>query len=186
MSDLDPRPRPQYGEYATPEEQRARIAQPHATDALSAGVAPEVVAPPQYGGPVAPATTSAARPSRTADRIITLVLLAYGLLTVLVSAPQMIDVGAFAQTLFQTLGVDAQLSDPASARGWGIAGAAVLAIGWLLTAWLSWRGLRARRVTWWIPLVGGIVCNLVSGALMLVPIMSDSAAWETVQRTLTG
>lgn len=185
MSDIDPRPRPQYGEYATPEEQRARIAQPDATDALSAGVAPETVAP-QYAGPVAPATTSAARPSRTADRVITLILLGYGLLTVLVSAPQMVDVAAFAQTMFQTLGVDAQLSDPASVRGWGIAGAAVLAIGWLLTAWLSWRGLRARRLTWWIPLVGGIVCNLVAGSIMLVPIMSDTAAWEAIQRALTG
>jgi energy-converting hydrogenase Eha subunit C len=46
MSDFAPetgpdgRPRPRYGEYATPEEQRARIAQPDATFALDAGVAP--------------------------------------------------------------------------------------------------------------------------------------------------
>ena len=38
MSDPDPRPRPQYGEYASPEEQRARIAKPDVTDALSTGV----------------------------------------------------------------------------------------------------------------------------------------------------
>ncbi|MBD7956856.1 hypothetical protein H9651_04345 [Microbacterium sp. Sa4CUA7] len=185
MSEAEPRPRPQYGEYATPEEQRARIAHPYATDALSAGVAPETVAP-AYSGPVAPATTSAARPTRTADRIITFVLLGYGLLTVLVSAPQMIDVAAFAQTLFQTLGVDAVMSDPAGLRGWGIAGAAVIVVGWLLTAWLSWRSLAARRLTWWIPLVGGIVFNFFSGTLMVVLIMSDPAAWEALQRTLGG
>lgn len=185
MSDVDPRPRPQYGEYATPEEQRARIARPDATDALDAGVSPETVAS-QRVLHAAPATTSAARPTRTADRIITFILLGYGLLTVLVSAPQMLDVGAFAQTLFQTLGIDAALSDPESLRGWGIAGAAVLVVGWLLTAWLSWRSLRARRLTWWIPLVGGIVCNLVSGALMAIPIMNDPAAWEALQRAVTG
>ncbi|MCR2784372.1 MULTISPECIES: DUF6264 family protein [unclassified Microbacterium] len=185
MSDVDPRPRPQYGEYATPEEQRARIARPDATDALEAGVSPEAVAS-DHAVPAAPATTSAARPTRTADRIITVILLGYGLLTVLVSAPQMIDVGTFAQTLFQTLGVDAQLAEPEGVRAWGIAGASVLVIGWLLTAWVSWRSLRAGRLTWWMPLVGGIVCNLVSGTLMVIPIINDPAAWEALQRTVSG
>lgn len=185
MSDLDPRPRPQYGEYATAEEQQARIAQPHATDALSAGVSPDAPAPQHMVHPAAP-TTSAARPTRTADRVITFILLGYGLLTVLISAPQMLDVGAFSQILFQTLGADAQLADPQAAQGWGIAGAAVMTLGWLLTAWLSWRNLAARRLTWWIPLVGGIVCNLVSGMLMVFPIMNDPAAWEAVQRAISG
>jgi len=185
VSEVDPRPRPQYGEYATPEEQQARIARPDATDALSAGVSPEA-APPQRTMPAAPATTSAARPTRMADRVVTFVLLGYGLLTVFAAAPQMLDVGAFAQTLFQTLGVDAQLSDPEAVRSWGVAGAAVLVVGWLLTAWLSWRSLAARRVTWWIPLLGGIVCNFVSGTLMVIPIMNDPAAWEALQRTVSG
>ena len=185
MSETDPRPRPQYGEYATPEEQRARIRLPDATDALSAGVSPQTEAADR-AMPPAPATTTAARPTRMADRVVTFVLLGYGLLTVLAAAPQMLDVGAFAQTMFQTLGVDAQLSDPAALRGWGVAGAAVLLIGWLLTAWLSWRSLAARRLTWWIPLVGGIVCNFVSGTLMVIPIMNDPAAWEALQRTVGG
>ncbi|MCR2826972.1 DUF6264 family protein [Microbacterium sp. zg.Y909] len=185
MSDTDPRPRPQYGEYATAEEQQARIARPDATDALSAGVSPEA-STPRDRMPAVPPTTSAARPTRTADRVFAFVLLGYGLLTVLAAAPQMLDVGAFAQTLFQTLGVDAQLADPDSLRGWGVAGASVLVIGWLLTAWFSWRSLAARRLTWWIPLVGGILCNFVSGTLMVIPIMNDPVAWEALQRTVSG
>ena len=185
MSATDPRPRPQYGEYATPEEQQARIARPDATDALSAGVSPEAPEP-RHPVPAAPATTSAARPTRVADRVFTFVLLGYGLLTVFAAAPQMLDVGAFAQTLFQTLAVDAQLSDPAALRGWGVAAATVLVVGWLLTAWLSWRSLAARRLTWWIPLVGGILCNFVSGTLMVIPIMNDPVAWEALQRTVSG
>ncbi|MCR2812151.1 DUF6264 family protein [Microbacterium sp. zg.Y1090] len=193
MSDIDPRPRPQYGEYATPEEQRARIAQPDATDALSSGVAPQAgmhdASQPRGGSapfPAEPATSAVARPTRMADRVITLALLAYGLVTVLVAAPQMLDVGAFAQTMFQTLGVDAQLADPESGRGWGVAAATALAGGWVLTAWLSWRSLAARRLTWWIPLVGGILFNFVSGTLMVIPIMNDPAAWEALQRTVSG
>ena len=55
MSDFAPevgpdgRPRPRFGEYASAEEQRARITQPDVTDALSAGVAPEATRPASSG-----------------------------------------------------------------------------------------------------------------------------------------
>ena len=52
MSDAESRPRPQYGEYATPEEQRARIQHPEVTEALQSGVAPE----PEPEEPTEPST----------------------------------------------------------------------------------------------------------------------------------
>lgn len=194
----DPRPRPAYGEYATPEEQRARITQPDATHALSSGMDPAQAAAPAFapvqgadrsgapGAPIGPATTAAARPTRTADRIITFVLLGYGLVTVISAIPQMLDIDGFAQTFLQTLGVDGQLADPAAGAPWGFAAAAVLGVGWLLTAVLSWRSVAAGRITWWIPLVAGIVFNIASATLVLIPILSDPVVWSAIQSTVGG
>ncbi len=179
----DPRPRPQYGEYATPEEQRARIAQPDA--ALLYEPAPVLdTAPAPDPAPVRPAgdaVPAAAPPrSRTIDRIVTFALLAYGLVNVVASFPALTDYSDYAETMFGLLGVDATLSDPAAGRPWGIASAIVLAVGWFLTAAVSWVSVRRGRISWWIPLVGGIVFTFASAMLILVPIMNDPAVWDAL------
>ncbi len=179
----DPRPRPQYGEYATPEEQRARIAQPDA--ALIYEPAPvHDVAPAAEPAPASPAAGTVAASvqprSRAIDRIVTFALLAYGLVNVVSSFPALIDFSAYADTMFRILGVDAALSDPAAGRPWGIASAIVLAVGWLVTAAVSWVRVRRGRISWWIPLVGGVVFTFASAMLMLVPLMNDPAVWEAL------
>lgn len=168
----DSRPAPRYGEYATPEEQRARIQQPA-----------EVPAPqPLPSGPVTPTTAmptaAAARPTRLADRIISLALLAYGLVTVLGAVPQLADFPAFARTWMEMAGVDGTFTNVEQGVLWGRIGAVVLVGGWMLTAVLSWLSLRARRITWWIPLVGAIVTFMVVTALMIVPLLGDAAVVE--------
>ena len=173
----DGRPRPRYGEYATPEEQRARIQQPAVTDAISSGVAP--TAPP---APVAPAPVAAtAKRGSTADRVITFALLGYGLFTVITSIPGMVDYPRFADTFFAMVGVDATLTDPAAGRVWGVAGALVLGIGWVLTLVLSWRNLKAGRLTFWLPLTAGIVCTVIASVLLMAPLMMDPAVWAALQ-----
>jgi hypothetical protein len=78
------------------------------------------------------------------------------------------------------LGIDSQLADPAAGRPWGIAAAVVLAVGWLLTAWLSWVSLARNRVTWWIPLVAGVLFTVVSGILLMIPIVADPGLWNAI------
>lgn len=176
----DPRPRPQYGEYATPEEQRARIARPDVSlvyepaPVLEDPVAPVAAAVPAQGG------AAEVPRSRSVDRIVAFALLAYGLVNVISSFPALIDFEAYAETMFGFLGVDATLSDPAAGRPWGIAAAIVLAVGWLVTATLTWLAIRRGRLSWWIPLVGGIVFTFASAMLMLVPIMNDPAVWDAL------
>lgn len=172
-----PRPRPQYGEYATPEEQRARIRQPDATSALETG---RPAIPAAEAAPAAPAAVGAPPRPRTVDRIATIALLAYGLFTVVSSFPAFLDYGAYAETMFAVMGVDAELADPAAGRPWGIAAALVLAVGWIATALLSWRSLRRGRLTWWIPLVAGAVFTFAAGMLMIVPLMNDPAVWDAL------
>ncbi|MFL0566153.1 DUF6264 family protein [Microbacterium sp. 179-I 1D1 NHS] len=164
MSD-EPRPRPQYGEYATPEEQRAAIRQP----------TPEPAAPvdPPHP-PTAPATTVAARPTRMADRVITLALLAYGLVTVIGAIPQLVDYGSFAKTWMEVAGVSGEFTNTAQGALWGGIGATVFAVGWLLTAILSWWSLSRGRLSWWIPPVGAIVTFLIVSVCLVVPLFGDA------------
>lgn len=182
----DPRPRPQYGEYATPEEQRARIKQPDiglvyepapVADENVSSPAPAPASPQVVGSRPTPAEPPR---GRAVDRIVTFALLAYGLVNVISTFPALVDFAAYTETMLSLLGVDATLSDPAAGRPWGIAAAVVLALGWVLTTVLSWFNLRRGRLTWWIPLAGGIVFTFVSATLALVPIMNDPAVWEAM------
>lgn len=167
----DPRPAPRYGEYATPEEQRARIQQPDpALAPPTPGETPYAPHPPH-----ARPTTDAARPSRSADRIITFALLAYGLVTVVTAVPQMLDFTGFAETWMDVVGVDAEFTNVAAGVLWGRVGTAVFIGGWLLTALLSWRWMRRGRLSWWIPLVGAIVTFLVVSGCLVVPLLGDPA-----------
>jgi Family of unknown function (DUF6264) len=195
------RPRPAYGEYATPEEQRARIQRPDLTYLLETGQDPDAAAATGHGEPgpafgqvgtqTAPAAKqgapavprASAKPaprSRFADRVATIALLVYGLVNVVTSVPAIIDYDTYVTTVLSVLGVDGQLADPAVGRGWAVAAAVVLVLGWLLTALVSWRRLSRGRLTWWIPLVAGVVFTIVSGALLMVPIMSDPTLWQTI------
>lgn len=176
--EADPRPRPQYGEYATPEQQRAHIREPlpEAAPVMPrVPVAPGVPPQPAFHPSTGPATTTAARPTRTADRIITLALLAYGLVTVVTAVPQLWDFSGFAQTWMDVAGIDGTFTNTAQGDLWGRIGAMVFIVGWMLTAFWSWRSLAARRLSWWIPLVGAIVTFIIASTCLTVPLLADPA-----------
>ena len=196
--------RPQYGEYATPEEQRARIKQPDASRALEEGhsvtpaAAPPVPSPARQPAPRRPAPASgtvslahtdtpdqAAR-RRNLDRVVTWMLLGYGLFTVVTQIPSYLDYAGFASSFFSILGVNITLSDPAGAQAWGIAAAVVLGVGWVLTVVLSWLRMRSGHRGWWVALVGGLVFSLVAGYLMIVPLVNDPAVWPALEKALLG
>jgi len=183
---VDPRPRPEYGEYATPEEQRARIKQPDLTRLLETGQDPDALQGADATTPPSivakPATAPVSR-GRFVDRVATIALLVYGLVNVVTGIPNMIDYEAYVGTVLGLFGVDAQLADSAAGRPWGIAAALVLGVGWLLTAYVSWRSLARGRITWWIPLVAGIVFTSTAGILLMVPIVSDATLWSAILDT---
>jgi len=193
MSDGDPRPRPQYGEYASPEEQRARIQQPAPEWQQPVTPAAAVVAETAEGGipspqPAPEPQQQAGAPVRThmVDRVVTIALLVYGLFNVVTSFPSFLDYGAYAETMFAVMGLDVTLSDPAAGRPFGIAAAVVLAVGWIATALVSLWSLRRGRLTWWIPLVAGIFFTFLTGVLMAIPLMSDPAVVKALLGTTGG
>jgi hypothetical protein len=196
------RPRPQYGEYATPEEQRARIRQPDVTAALDTGQSPDEVASasahrpaagePGSSGPGvhsedgAAAAPARATRGRSIDRIVTIALLAYGFVTMIGAIPAFIDYGTYASNLLETMGVDAELSDPAAGRPWAIAASLVLAFGWMVTAALAAWSMRRGRLSWWIALTGGVVFTFISGILIVVPLLSDPEVLRAMQSFTIG
>lgn len=166
------RPRPQYGEYATPEEQAARIRQPLPV--------PPPVAPP------APAPVEAKRAratgGRIVDRAVAIGLLVYGLLSMVSAIPATLNPAP----MLEMLGLDAGELGVTSAGAWGVAAAIVLAGGWLLTAWATLTAHRRGWILFWIPLAGGFVFNAVSGVLVSIALFADPAVVDAILRQAGG
>lgn len=176
----EPRPRPAYGEYATPEEQRAARGLP---------AEQQVPAPqPMMHAPIPPAGSDAAAPlpkPRRLDRIATFALLGYGLITVFISGSSYLNIVPFMNEAMTMLGIDGTFTNYESGRRWGLMAAVVLAVGWTLTAILSVRRLRARKLTWWLPIVGGIVTTMLASLCLVIPMMGDPAFIDYVTE-MTG
>jgi hypothetical protein len=181
----DERPRPQYGEYATPEEQRARIQHPDATWALDTGqrvdggqVHPSPAAAPD-GAPLrAPVPARPITPARRADRVVTLALLALGALNVIFTAAAYFDLAGLADQAFSMLGIPGEFTNFESAQLWGPLAAIALIAGFVLTALLAWRNLQAGRISWWIPVVGAIVTYIAVYVCIAIPLLGDPAFME--------
>lgn len=177
MSDPDGRPRPQYGEYATPEEQRARIARPDTTDALDSGQRPAADPPHPLAQPVA----APASGPRLADRIVTIALLAYGLVNVAFTVPRLFDFTTFTNDYLDVLGVGGTFTNTAGAAVWGPAAAVTYAVGFAVTAIVSWRRVRRGGIAFWMPLVGAVATTTVVAVLLTIPLLSDPAFLDAIR-----
>lgn len=196
MSEAGDRPRPQYGEYATPEEQRARIRQPDASSALEAGQTPDgaeqaslgvhgaatgghaphsgYAVPPHPGG-YAPAQAAPSGARRTGDRIATFALLGYGLFNVVTTLSALLDFPRLAGTYFSLMGIPGSFTNVESGMLWSRIALVLLVAGYAATVLVSLRRLRAGKLTWWIPLSAGVVVQLIVGVLLAVPLINDPA-----------
>ena len=113
------------------------------------------------------------------DFVLTVGFLAVGLWTVI----QAMSVGRFASAIRLT--VERQftdLADPGALSQAAAVRAVVMAIVFVLVAWWSIRRLRARRRTFWVPLLGG-VAGLLSGVVpFLVVVINDPAVAAYLHR----
>lgn len=162
--------RPQYGEYATPEEQRRLAGLPPLDAAPEAPVVTHMA-------PAVPGIEDASKKKAGPpwDRIITIALLAYGLINVFTSAMSYLDLPTLMNESMGILGIEGEFSNFAQAKICGPAAVGVLVLGWVITAWVSVRRLRTGKVTWWVPLVGAAVSMLLVSFCLAVPMMGDPA-----------
>lgn len=165
--------RPQYGELATPEEQRiAAGLPPVAAPAQASASSPVPDASPVDPG-VAPERPRG-RP-HPVDRLVTIALLAYGLVNVVITAVSYLDPTAVMNQTMEVLGIDGEFTNFAQGKVWGTIAAVVLLVGWGLTAAASIRRLRRGKITWWLPLVGAVITIAIASMCIAVPMMGDPA-----------
>lgn len=160
--------RPQYGELATPEEQRRAAGLPPVVETV-----PEP--PAAVAAPDAVADGTGPRRPHPVDRFVTIGLLAYGLINVVVTALSYLDLTRVMNESMKILGIDGEFTNYEQGKVWGTIAAIVLVVGWSLTAWASVRRLRSRRITWWVPLVGAVATMLVASMCLAVPMFGDPA-----------
>lgn len=170
--------RPQYGEYASPEEQRARAGLPP-LDAASEASSPQGTSAPQAMPTTPPAAVPPAPPARPTarpvGRLVTFLLLGFGLVNVLSSIPQFVNMSSTLTESMKLLGLEGEFTNFAAARTWGVIAVVILLAGYALTAWLSFRQLKRNRTAWWIPLVGFVVTMSLVSACISVVMFSDPA-----------
>jgi hypothetical protein len=164
--------RPQYGEYASPEEQRARAGLPPLGTEPAASE-PAASAPDPT--PSAAPTVNRTAPGRPVGRLVTFVLLGFGLVNVLSSIPQFVNMASTLNESMQMLGMEGEFTNYAAARTWGVVAVVILLVGYATTAWLSLRQLKRGRSAWWIPLVGFVVTMSLVSACISVVMFSDPA-----------
>lgn len=168
--------RPQYGEFATPEEQRRLAGLPPLDQVVE--TPPEMhdrVALPAPAAEVVPAAVPAPAQPRRWDRIVTIALLAYGLINVFMTGLSYLDLPTVMNGSMKILGIPGEFTNFAQAKLWGTIAAVLLVIGWVITAVLAVRRLRSGKLTWWIPLVGAAVTTIIVSICITVPMMGDPA-----------
>ncbi|PSL39968.1 hypothetical protein CLV49_3623 [Labedella gwakjiensis] len=188
-----PRPRPQFGELATPEEQRAAIAVPiDAAAAESVPVAdvpakdvPETLAEQK----VTRAKQSRGEQKETADggvrapvdRFASWALLGVGLFNILTSSSALIDLPAAITQFFAADGLD-PYGPVLAGRVLGIGALVVNVALWILTLMIVQRRVNAGRTSWWIPIVVGVAANVILLVCVGAAMMIDPSVLDYVQR----
>ncbi|PKI92145.1 hypothetical protein CW368_04750 [Actinomycetales bacterium SN12] len=102
-------------------------------------------------------------------------LLGLGLVNVLSSIPQFVNMASTLSESMKMLGLDGEFTNYAAARTWGVIAVVILLAGYAVTAWLSFRQLKRSRPAWWIPLVGFVITMSLVSACISVVMFSDPA-----------
>jgi hypothetical protein len=165
----DPRPTPQYGEYATPEE-------------VAALRGAAVDAPAPTPAPVArtAAPVDAARGSalRRMDRPITIALIAFGVLNLIQYAGPLLDFEYFLEVA--TKGTFAEAIDFGDAARIGGVVLFVVCLGLVLASGaIAVLRLRRGRVAFWVPLVSGALSMLGWVVVLFVILLQTPGAFAT-------
>ncbi|MCU1526126.1 MAG: hypothetical protein JWO18_3020 [Microbacteriaceae bacterium] len=161
----DPRPRPQYGEYATPQEQAKAVG----ASAPHFGHAIPPASPPTYSAPPAAKTTP-----RRWDLVLSTALLAYGLINVFSGFFQFSDLGRLIDGVYATQGVG-QFTPTSLSATLGIVINASNVVLWIATAFVTVRLLRRQKLAFYVPLIGGAVASIVAASCLMVLLFSDPA-----------
>ena len=162
----EPRPAPQYGEYATPEE----LAELRGVQAPPQPQSPRPEPAIRRSAPMPAATT---RPRRSWDPPITIGLLLLGFAFTVQMLPGFLDFSSTLTVSAAQGGFDAEFGAEADAVG------IALAIVWcallLVALGVSVGRLRAGKLAFWVPLSAGVLAFLIMMFTLLAVTFSNPA-----------
>ncbi|HEX4057511.1 MAG TPA: DUF6264 family protein [Galbitalea sp.] len=172
----DDRPRPEYGEYATPEQQAAAMGRPY--------ISPVEHAATEQAAREAMSQVVVARPTGYANRFFTVFLLGLGILTLIERIPTYFSYassfkGSLAATQFASIKV------PSSLDGAGVPTLIANIVLLVATAIVSIWVLRRGHASFYIPIIGAILFGIVGLVLVvlyaptLLPQLSELASTTT-------
>lgn len=182
-------PRPQYGEYATP-EQLARARGLTLEQLQEQITPPRPVAEPGAAAP-APAAAPTTRPAdasaparrrRPVDRPVTIGLLAFGLIYTLLNIPGFLALDETMQLTFDMLGYG-EFRATDSVATLGVVAVVVQVAIWLAAASGSYALMKRGRAAWWVPLAGGFVTFIVVAVIVSVILLADPTFMESLSLT---
>lgn len=182
----DERPRPQYGEYAPegwtwepPADQRADAA----ASAPHPAPPPHPPLPPNPQAPSPVAATVATAP-RSVDRFFTILLLAIGAVGAWNTSVSLQQLPGAIQTVYSQQGVGTYTPQEWLPTLALIGTVFMLALYAAVLGWSIAR-LRARKVAFWVPLVGGAVAVVATIALTSIVFLTDPTFQSYLER-MTG
>jgi Family of unknown function (DUF6264) len=152
----DDRPKPQYGEYATPEQQAAAMGHAYVPPAPEPPAAAPVQAP-VYSG----------RPSGYANRFLTIFLLALGALSLFSNVPAYLNLATTVKG-FMTASGASSVPVPSSINAAGVPILIANVVIYAATVLLSAFALRRGRPAAYIPVLGFLLFGIVGGILLAV------------------
>jgi hypothetical protein len=179
LSSSGERPRPQYGEYASPEQQAKAmgaknpppLSVPPVASRVTGALAPSPP-PPPYGQNLPRAATVTA--PRRWDLMLSAVLLAYGLYGVVSGMFQFADLGALINRVYQVQGIG-QFTTTPLATALGVVINVSDVVLFVATALITFALLRRGRIAFYVPLIGGVIAGLIAVVCILVLVFGDPA-----------
>ncbi len=170
------RPRPQYGEYASPEEQaramgRERPALPPPPP-VNAVAAPHLPPPPDASRPLPAAAAATARPW---DLMLSALLLIVGLGSVFYTFAVMGQLPTVLSRTFTLMGITRPFTDTGAASAVARAVDIVYGALWILALAGTILARRRHRLAFWIPLLAGILAFVIWAVLLSTLIAHDPA-----------
>jgi drug/metabolite transporter (DMT)-like permease len=183
------RPRPEYGEYATPEQQAEAMGVVYEPPKEPTAQTPAVAAPAATVTATPPALKAAAdlpKQPRRWDLVLSIALVVIGTYVVLSSFATYGDLPYSLTQIYAMYGYDGSYPDIERANAVGLALNIIQPALLVIAVILSSRSLRRGRITFYIPLAGGILALIVTSILLTTLFLADPSFVEFMQTDMFG
>ena len=166
-----PPKRPEYGEYATPEEQAAQRGVPAPGPSAAALAAPPV-----------PSTAAPGRPPRASDQLASQLLLVLGALGVGLAVNSAFSLNEAMANVYLQYGIEANYQPSDGTRIAQIAIVVSHVLLYLAALIGTVRLIRRGRRSFWLPLSIGVLAAIIFFGILMFVMISDPNVYDFVAR----